>query len=63
MLEIIGKDDNIKKRVVCKNCSSILVYLPCDIISYDKRDYTGDLDTYYYINCPECNNRVYLKNN
>lgn len=62
MATIIGKDQSIMKRIICKSCASILEY---NIIE-EKRDYTsdylGDRDYYSYIICPCCAKQVVTKN-
>lgn len=40
------------KSVICNKCGYELEYTGEDVKSYDKTDYTGDTDTYYYIVCP-----------
>lgn len=60
-IEVLGKDDGSYKKATCRNCGSILRYLPVDVESYEKRDYTGDLDTYYFISCPSCKDKVYVR--
>ena len=54
----IGTDDKVKRQVTCRECGSILEYLVIDIKSRTVLDYTGDSDTYYWIDCPECRNEV-----
>ena len=57
----VGQDDEMKKRVTCRKCSSILEYLPVDVEYSTSADYTGDYDTTASIKCPECGNTVYVK--
>lgn len=40
------------KTVVCENCGYELEYTGEDVRSYNKTDYGGGSDTYYYITCP-----------
>lgn len=51
------------KTVVCSKCSYELEYTGEDIVSYDKTDYGGGSDTYYYIVCPRrsCGEHVFVK--
>jgi len=49
------------RKVVCTKCSFELEYTGEDVKSYDKRDYSGDLDTYYYIECPRCSKQVFVR--
>jgi DNA-directed RNA polymerase subunit RPC12/RpoP len=52
---------SVVKQVICGNCGSTLEYVPRDIKSRTVSDYTGDRDTVYYIQCPECNDKVTVK--
>ena len=61
MVEKVGEAKSAYRFATCKNCASILRYVKREIISYIKRDYTGDADEYKYIICPECNDKVYVK--
>lgn len=60
-VEKVGEDPGAKRRVTCRNCSSILEYLPVDVESRTVRDYTGDSDTYYFIRCPQCKEEVTVR--
>lgn len=52
----------VVKEVVCRNCGSTLQYVPKDVCSEQHYDYGGGSDTYHYINCPPCGEKVYVKN-
>lgn len=54
----VGTDEKVKRRVTCRNCGSILEYLAIDVRHRTTRDYTGDSDDYYWIDCPQCHNEV-----
>lgn len=58
MVTVVGLDASIKKQVTCRNCSSVLEYLPKDIIEDARTDYTGDKDVYNIITCPSCSKSV-----
>ena len=58
MIKVVGKDDNLVKKATCRNCASILEYLPSDRLNGSDRDYTGCTDTYKYIACPACNKEL-----
>ena len=58
MIEIIGKDTTILKRVTCKNCTSVLQYSNVDVKKDYSTDYTGGRDYYSYVQCPCCGNKV-----
>ncbi len=57
----VGDDAEAVKRVTCRNCGSILEYLPRDVQSKTSRDYSGVADTDYWVDCPECGKRVTVK--
>lgn len=59
-IEKVGDDESAKKRVTCKDCGSILQYLPIDI-KQGKESHQGDVDYVYYIECPCCKNNVRVK--
>lgn len=52
---------SVEKEVVCRGCGATLKYVPNDIKAHTTRDYTGCMDTDYYISCPPCGNKVYVK--
>ncbi len=56
----VGKDSNLKRRVTCKRCASILEYLPVDI-KVSGGYCMGEYDTWSYIDCPECKAKVDIK--
>lgn len=57
----VGDDPAAVRRATCKRCGSILEYVPLDVEAHTSTDYTGTPDTDYFIRCPECNERVYVK--
>lgn len=58
MIKVIGENPDIVKKVTCSNCSSILEYLPVDVIESIHTDYSGCKDLYKFINCPACSKDV-----
>jgi len=60
MITIVGMDPSIYKEITCKNCASILRYLPEAVQSCLHYDYTGDSERVYWIDCPSCRKEVYL---
>ncbi len=60
MVEIIGEDNSIKKRITCGNCASILEYTPNEIQEITTSDYLGDSDLIKFLNCPKCGKKVYV---
>lgn len=55
-------DPGVKKQVVCHKCGCLLEYVPLDIQTENRTDYTGWTDSYKYITCPnpKCGNQVYV---
>ena len=58
MIKIVGQDQTKVKRVSCSNCGAMLEYVPNDIKSFIRTDYTGSKDMYTYIKCPTCSELV-----
>ena len=58
MIKVIGKDPNVTKKATCRHCSSILEYLPIDVIEESRADYGGGSDIYKWIECPVCDKEV-----
>lgn len=56
-IEVVGFDEGAKKRVTCKNCGSILEYLPVDVESQSVRHF-DETDIIYLIKCPTCKEDV-----
>ena len=52
ILEKYGKNSNNQYIKRCSDCKSLLVY--------DNEDLKFDLDFDEYIECPVCNNRIYI---
>lgn len=59
-IEKVGDDEKAKRKITCKNCGSILRYLPRDIQSRQVT-HQSDIDTEYHIVCPECKALVDVK--
>lgn len=53
----VGDDPRVVKRVTCRQCSSILEYLPADVQTRTVSSF-GDSCTVSYVPCPECSNKV-----
>ncbi len=52
MVTVISEKPVKVARVICPNCGYELEYTGVDVNSYQKTDYGGGTDTYYYITCP-----------
>ena len=49
-----------KSEVNCDHCGAVLEYIRSDIQSKEI-EYQRSSETYYYIVCPVCNNKVYVQ--
>lgn len=58
MVQVVGKDSTVVKRITCRNCSSILEYVPSEVQTQVSEDYGGGTDVLKYINCPCCTQKV-----
>ncbi len=52
---------SVVKEVICRNCGATLQYVPKDIQSRTYKDYDGGSNTDYFINCPPCGEKVFVK--
>lgn len=59
MVEVLGKEEGLKKRCTCRKCGNILAYWPNEVRKHRYSDYTGSSDTVFYIMCP-CGEEVTL---
>ena len=57
MVTIVGKDSSLVEKITCKNCSSILEYLPIDVETKSGTSYGGYWET-KTITCPCCSKKV-----
>jgi RNase P subunit RPR2 len=58
---IVGKDQSVYKRTTCRNCASILEYLPQEVQKHTSRDYGGGTDVTEFIKCPCCGKDVTIR--
>lgn len=58
MVEILKR--GTKKTETCEVCGCVFTYEQEDI-SFEESPYHGGGD-YKYINCPQCDNKIYLEN-
>lgn len=61
MAKVIGKDAALNKRCTCKECTSIVEYTPFEIKRKNYKDISQTSCTVEYITCPECGNKIVLK--
>lgn len=62
MVKVVGRDEKEVHKKTCKTCASVLEYTLDEVQSFVHKDYGGGSDTYYYIDCPKCTEKVYVKN-
>ena len=60
MVVVLVKNQG-SKQATCTNCASVLSYMPSERKKHTHRDYTGDVDTYYTINCPACGEKTIVR--
>lgn len=58
MVQIISRGGG--KQTTCKHCGSVLRYLPNEVKVGYSTDYTGSTDRHKYIECPVCDEQVYV---
>lgn len=61
MVSVVGRDEKAVKRVTCRSCASILEYTQSEVKNFTSYDYGGGRDINYYIDCPSCLQKVYVK--
>jgi len=62
MVDIVGYDEEKKKKVTCRECTAILKYALTEVKSRVDSDYGGGSDTVYFITCPGCGHQIQVKN-
>lgn len=61
MVEVVGKNPALQKQCTCHKCASILKYWPMEVKNGTYTDYGGVTDSWKYIVCPVCTNKVEVK--
>ena len=61
MVQVVGKDQTLIKRITCRHCTSILEYIPSEVRSRTVRDYGGGSDELREITCPGCGTDVQVR--
>jgi RNase P subunit RPR2 len=61
MVQIVGKDQSVYKRITCRNCATILEYTPSEVKKHVTKDYGGGTDVTEYIQCPNCGKDVTVR--
>jgi len=60
-MRILGDaSKDIEKKKICKNCGTIIGYLPIDVKEHIAKDYGGGSDLIRYIKCPKCSVTIEL---
>jgi ribosomal protein S27E len=49
---------SLVKQCLCRNCGATLEYIPRDVQKEIHADYGGGRDTYEFIKCPDCDNKI-----
>ena len=57
-VKVIGENENKLKRTTCSHCAAILEYALVDTETKVIRDYGGGSDTYRFLTCPRCKEKV-----
>jgi len=58
MARVIRIEPELEKTVTHKKCGALVGYYPKEVQSGTYHDYGGGSDTWYYIICPNCGERV-----
>ena len=58
MVQVVGKDEGQVLKVTCRNCASMLQFTRSEAKQKVYRDYTGDVDIEWEIDCPACRSIV-----
>lgn len=61
MVKVVGRDESAVKRTTCYSCAAVLEYTQRGMKTFTSRDYTESTNTEYYITCPDCGSRVYVR--
>jgi hypothetical protein len=62
MVMVVGTDQSVVRRVICKNCASVLEYTRSEIIDIKHGyDYTGGYEVDSGIVCPSCRANVFVR--
>lgn len=61
MVKVIGRDEAAVKRTTCRSCASILEYTLNEVKNFISYDYGDLLVINYYVDCPNCGNKVYTR--
>lgn len=48
----------IVRNAVCCECGVKVEFLPIDIKEREYMDYSGTSDTFYWVDCPKCQNKI-----
>lgn len=63
MPTVVGFDEHRRSRVTCPCCTAIVEYVGNDIASKTcNHDYLGDHDVRGFVQCPNCNKDIQVRN-
>jgi len=57
-MKVIGFDEKYKLQCTCRKCTAIIEYTVSEVQNR-RVSCMGDVDTSYYIVCPNCQNEVH----
>jgi len=61
MVDIVGYDEDKKKKVTCSECTAILKYAMSEVKKRVDHDYDGGSEMVHYIKCPGCGHQITVK--
>ena len=61
MVKVVGRDESAVKQTTCRICAAILEYVGAEVKNFTSYDYGGGSDIAYYVDCPQCHEKVYVK--
>lgn len=62
MARVIRIEPELEKQVTHKKCGALIGYYPKEVQSSVYHDYGGGSDTWYYIICPNCSEKIEVFN-
>ena len=59
-VKVVGRDQDVVKKITCRNCAAVLEYTPSDVRNlWSGTDYGGGPDGADGFNCPNCGKQVH----
>lgn len=61
MVEVIGQNNDVLKKITHKECGAVLRYKPIEVITlWSGTDYSGGSDGATGFKCPQCGENVII---